>query len=81
MDLQAIKKRWDRNQVAYRGLSYEQAKADMDALMAEVERLQGAEDKATALSLELTNAKLLHRNMQQQMVDEVQAVVRKYDTF
>ncbi len=74
-ELDRISMRWANTGKGIRKLTFEEAHADMLSLLLEIKDLRPANRD---LEARLKNAELLSKNMAQEMVREIEAVVRKY---
>ena len=74
-ELNVISDRWEGVSKGYKRIKFEEAHADMMALLVEIRQLQSAN---RLLAYKLHNAELMAKNMGHEMLREVEAVVMKY---
>lgn len=74
-ELTRISARWEDVSKGYKKLKFDEAHADMSTLLMEIRKLRPANRD---LEARLKNAELMAQNMRQEMLREVEAVVRKY---
>ena len=74
-ELNGIADRWEGVSKGYKRLTFAEAHADMLALLVEIRQLRPAN---RSLVDKLHNAELMAKNMGQEMLREMEAVVLKY---
>jgi len=81
MDTETIKKHWDDVEGGYKRLSFSEAKAHMDHLLAEIDRLNNIEAQKDQAERKLEDARLRFKNNQREMLAEIYKSLRKFDTY